>query len=107
MEACASAHYWARLFEGLGHTVLLLPPRHVKAYLRGQKNDYNDAQAIAEAAYHGALRPVPVKSIAQQDEQAFHRMRSQSVGERTRVVNQIRGLLADLGHLLDEYLGGY
>ena len=48
MEACASAHYWARLFEGLGHTVLLLPPRHVKAYLRGQKNDYNDAQAIAE-----------------------------------------------------------
>lgn len=102
MEACASAHYWARLFEDLGHTVLLLPPRHVKAYLRGQKNDYNDAQAIAEAAYHGALRPVPVKSVIQQDEQAFHRMRSQCVGERTRLVNQIRGLLAEYGLVIPQ-----
>ena len=102
MEACASAHYWARLFEDLGHTVLLLPPKHVKAYLRGQKNDYNDAQAIAEAAYHGALRPVPVKSVIQQDEQAFHRMRSQCVGERTRVVNQVRGLLAEYGLVISQ-----
>ena len=102
MEACASAHYWARLFEDLGHTVLLLPPKHVKAYLRGQKNDYNDAQAIAEAAYHGALRPVPVKSVIQQDEQAFHRMRSQGVGERTRVVNQVRGLLAEYGLVIPQ-----
>lgn len=102
MEACASAHYWARLFESLGHTVDLLPPKHVKAYLRGQKNDYNDAQAIAEAAYHGALRPVPVKSVAQQDEQAFHRMRSQCVGERTRVVNQVRGLLGEYGLVIPQ-----
>jgi transposase len=97
MEACASAHYWARSFIAQGHTVSLFPPKHVKAYLRGQKNDYNDAQAIAEAALHGALRPVPVKTVAQQDEQALHRMRSQCVGERTRVVNQLRGLLAEYG----------
>ena len=102
MEACGSAHYWARLFESLGHTVALLPPKHVKGYLRGQKNDYNDAQAIAEAAYHGALRSVPVKSVPQQDEQAFHRMRSQCVGERTRVVNQIRGLLAEYGLVIPQ-----
>ena len=97
MEACGSSHYWARLFEDLGHLVQLLPPKHVKGYQRGQKNDYNDAQAIAEAAFHGAVRPVPIKSIEQQDEQAFHRMRSQCIGDRTRVVNQMRGLLAEYG----------
>lgn len=97
MEACGSSHYWARLLKQMGHSVELLPPRHVKAYLRGQKNDYNDAQAIAEASCHGAIRPVPVKTIAQQDEQAFHRMRSQCVSQRTRVVNQIRGLLSEYG----------
>lgn len=97
MEACASAHYWGRLLVQMGHTVSLFPPKHVKAYLRGQKNDYNDAQAIAEAAFHGALRPVPVKTVGQQDEQAFHRLRSQCRGEYTRVVNQTRGLLAEYG----------
>jgi len=68
MEACASAHYWARLFEGMGHEVILLPPQHVKGYLRNQKNDYNDALAIAEACHHGAIRPAQIKSVAQQDE---------------------------------------
>src|SRR5690606_29257343 len=56
MEACASAHYWARRFKQYGHQIKLLPPQHVKAYLRGQKNDYNDAQAIGEAAIHGSIR---------------------------------------------------
>jgi len=102
MEACGSSHYWARLFEDMGHSVVLLPPQHVKAYLRGQKNDYNDAQAIAEAAYHGAIRPVSIKTTAQQDEQAFHRMRSQCVGQRTRVVNQIRGLLGEYGIVIHQ-----
>lgn len=102
MEACASSHHWARLFEGQGHTVVLLPPKHVKAYLRGQKNDYNDAQAIAEAVFHGAVRPVPKKSVAQQDDQAIHRMRSLCVAERTRLVNQIRGLLGEYGLVIPQ-----
>lgn len=97
MEACASAHYWARLFRGMGHAVKLLPPQHVKGYLRGQKNDYNDARAIAEACHHGSIRPVPIKSVEQQDEQAFHRIRQQRVGEQTRLANQIRGLLGEYG----------
>ena len=97
MEACASSHFWARLFKSMGHKVELLPPQHVKGYLRGQKNDYNDARAIAEASQHGAIRNVPIKSIEQQDEQAFHRIRRQRVGERTRLSNQLRGLLAEYG----------
>lgn len=97
MEACAGAHYWAREFERQGHTVRLLPPQHVKGYLRGQKNDYNDAQAIAEACQHGAIRSVRIKSIEQQDEQALHRIRRQVVNARTRLINQTRGLLAEYG----------
>lgn len=100
MEACASAHYWAREFEKLGHKVVLLPPQHVKGYLRGQKNDYNDALAIAEACQHGAIRPVRVKTVEQQDEQVFHRIRRQMIGERTRLTNQTRGLLSEYGVVL-------
>lgn len=100
MEACASAHYWGRLFENMGHKVALLPPQHVKAYLRGQKNDYNDARAIAEAQYHGAIRGVPIKSVEQQDEQAFHRIRKQRIAEQTRTANQIRGLLGEYGIII-------
>ncbi len=61
LEACGSSHYWARQIRALGHQVELLPPQHVKGYLRGQKNDYNDARAIAEASEHGRIRPVPIK----------------------------------------------
>jgi transposase len=104
MEACASSHYWGRELSSLGHQVLLLPPQHVKAYLRGQKNDYNDARAIAEAAHHGALRPVPVKSIEQQDTQAFHRLRSQHLRRRTALCNQLRGLLGEYGIIIAQGL---
>lgn len=97
LEACASAHYWARELEGLGHEVVLLPPQHVKGYVRGQKNDYNDARAIAEAYLHRSIRPVVVKSVAQQDEQAVHRCRKQVVQERTTLCNQLRGLLSEYG----------
>jgi len=100
MEACATAHYWARVFSAMGHTVELLPPQHVKAYLRKQKNDYNDALAIAEACQHSAIRPVPIKSVAQQDEQALHRMREQRVKQKTQVANQIRGLLGEYGLII-------
>ena len=97
MEACGSSHYWARLLQAQGHQVELLPPQHVKAYLRGQKNDYNDARAIAEACLHGQIRPVPVKTVEQQDEQMLHRIREQLVRERTALANQLRGLLSERG----------
>lgn len=102
MESCASSHYWGREFEALGHTVVLLPAQHVKGYLRGQKNDYNDATAIAEACQHGRARPTRIKTIEQQDEQAFHRIRRQLIAERTRLVNQTRGLLAEYGVVVRE-----
>jgi transposase len=87
LEDCGSAHYWGRWLEAHGHEPVLLPPQHVKGYLRGQKNDYNDAQAIAEACLHGAIRPVAVKSIEQQDDQAFHTIRRSLKVESTRLVN--------------------
>lgn len=97
MEACGSAHYWGRRFIAMGHKVLLLPPQHVKGYLRGQKNDFNDAQAILEAAQHSRIRPVAVKSVEQQAQQALVRVRRLHLSERTRLVNQIRGLLYECG----------
>ncbi len=100
MEACGGAHHWAREIRALGYEVQLLPAQHVKGYLRGQKNDYNDAGAIAEACYHGAIRPVPIKSIEQQDAQALQRIRRRLVEERTRLVNQMRGQLAEYGVVL-------
>ena len=100
MEACASSHYWARELKALGHEVVLLPAQHVKGYCRGQKNDYNDARAIAEAWLHGSLRVVAVKTVAQQDEQAVHRCRSAVVRERTALCNQLRGLLGEYGVVL-------
>jgi transposase len=66
MEACAGAHYWAQELRGLGHTVGLIPAQHVKAYVRGNKNDYNDARAIAEALSHPGMRQVAVKTVEQQ-----------------------------------------
>ena len=97
MEACSGSHYWGRELRALGHTVTLLPAQHVKAYLRGQKNDYNDATAIAEAAHHGAIRGVPIKTIEQQEEQLVHRVRSRLVRDRTALANQLRGMLREHG----------
>ena len=105
MEACASAHYWARELRGLGHEVRLIPAQHVKAYVRGNKNDYNDARAIAEAASRADMRLVAVKSVEQQDVQALHRMRQARVGERTALCNQVRGLLAEYGIVLAQGVG--
>lgn len=100
MEACASAHYWARQIQALGHPVVLLPPQHVKGYLRGQKNDYNDALAIAEACQHGRIRPVAIKTLAQQDEQCFHAIRRSLTADKTRLSNQLRGLMGEYGVVL-------
>lgn len=97
MEACAGAHHWARELSRLGHTVRLMAPKHVKPYLKGQKNDANDAAAICEAVSRPNMRFVAIKSVAQQDAQALHRIRSQCVEHRTAKVNLIRGLLAEYG----------
>lgn len=100
MEACASAHHWARELEALGHQVKLIPPQHVKAYLRGNKNDYNDALAVAEAVIRPQMRFVEIKTEAQQDVQALHRLRERRIQERTALCNQLRGLLAEYGLIL-------
>lgn len=102
MEACGTAHHWGRKIGQLGHSVVLLPAQHVKGYLRGQKNDYNDARAIAEACQHGAIRPVAVKSLSQQDEQTFLLMRQHISSDRKRLINHVRGLLAEYGVVLSK-----
>ena len=97
MEACASAHYWGRALRDLGHEVRLLPAQHVKAYVRGNKNDYNDALAISEAVSCPQMRCVGVKTPEQQDLQALHRLRERCVQMRTGLCNQIRGLVGEYG----------
>ena len=97
MEACASAHHWARELGTQGHQVKLIPPQYVKPYVRGNKNDYNDALAIAEAVIRPEMRFVSVKTPAQQDVQALHRLRERRLQERTALSNQLRGLLAEYG----------
>jgi transposase len=105
MEACGGAHYWARELQALGHAVKLLPARSVKAFVQGNKNDYNDALAIAEAVVRREMRAVAVKTAAQQDIQALHRMRQQCVATRTRLCNQLRGLLGEYGMVLPRGVG--
>ncbi len=97
MEACASSHYWSRRLEDLGHTVRLINPAFVKPYVKSQKNDAHDAEAICEALSRPSMRFVPRKSLLQQDLQAQHRVRARLVKERTALVNQIRGLLGEYG----------
>ncbi|MFZ2405036.1 MAG: IS110 family transposase [Methylobacter sp.] len=97
MEACSSAHYWGRELQKLGHTVKLMAPQFVKPYVKSNKNDANDAEAICEAVARPTMRFVAIKTITQQDIQAVHRIRSELVQHRTAKVNQIRGLLAEYG----------
>lgn len=97
LEACASTHYWARELERLGHQVKLMSPRLVKAYRKSDKNDANDAAAICEAVARPSMRFVPIKSAAQQDIQALHRVREQLLKSRTALVNQLRALLGEQG----------
>lgn len=97
MEACGGAHYWARELTKLGHTVRLIAPQFVKPYVKGNKNDANDAAAIGEAVGRPHMRFVAVKTTAQQELQARHRVRERYVAERTAKVNQVRGLLAEYG----------
>ncbi len=105
LEACATAHYWGRELRQLGHRVQLVPARAVKPYVQGNKNDTNDALAIAEAATRPGLREVRIKSVAEQDRQALHRLREGVLRARTRLSNQLRGLLAEYGIVLPKGVG--
>lgn len=104
IEATQGAHYWARALRALGHEVRLVAPQFVKPYLKSQKNDANDAEAICEAVSRPNMQFVPSKSIQQQDLQALHRIRSRMIGSRTQLGNQIRGLLAEYGIVLPLHL---
>ena len=97
MEACAGAHYWGRQLENLGHQVRLIPPQYVKPYVRGNKNDYNDALAISEAVREPEMRFVAIKTVQEQDVQALYRLREQRLKERTALCNQMRGLIGEYG----------
>lgn len=97
MEACAGAHHWARVLQGCGYTVKLIAPQFVKPYVKSNKNDANDAEAICEAMARPNMRFVAVKTVVQQDIQAIHRVRSGLVEQRTAKANQIRGLLTEYG----------
>jgi len=100
IEACGSAHYWARTLGALGHEVRLVHARHVRPYVRGNKNDAADARAIWSAAHQPGLRWVPAKSEDQQSVLALHRVRAQYVKTRTQMVNGLRGLLYEFGVVL-------
>jgi transposase len=97
IEACPTAHHWSRRLQALGHTVRLLPPSHVKAYLKRSKNDANDAAAICEAVTRPSMRFVPTKSEQQQSGLMLHRSRQLLVCQRTMLSNAIRGYMAELG----------
>src|SRR5215472_2303707 len=97
MEVCAGAHYWAREIAKRGHQVRLMSPRFVRPYVKSNKNDARDAEAICEAVGRPSMRFVAPKSVAQQDMLALHRVRALLIRERTALINQTRGLLAEYG----------
>lgn len=97
MEACSGTHHVARQLEALGHDVRLIPAQYVKPFLKGHKNDYRDAEAIAEAVQRPTMNFVRIKTPDQMDLLALHRVRSRLVGLRTGVINQIRGFLIERG----------
>lgn len=97
MEACATAHHWARTFQAQGHAVKRLPPQHVRPSVRRNKTDRADAAALLEADRCGALLPVPVKTVEQQGLQGLHRVRSAWLATRTDRINTTRGLLREFG----------
>jgi transposase len=97
MEACATAHHWARELMKLGHTVKLMSASYVKAYVRRQKNDVADAAATCEAATRPSMRFVPVKTVEQQAALMLHRSRDLLVRQRTQLINAVRAHLTEIG----------
>ena len=102
MEACGGSHDWARRLMAMGHDVRLMGAQFVKPYVKSNKNDFADAEAICEAVRRPNMRFVPVKGMEQQDVQSIHRARSMAVSHRTAQANQIRGLLAEYGLVLPQ-----
>jgi transposase len=97
MEACSGSHHIGRQLAALGHDARLIPAQYVKPFLKGHKNDYRDAEAVAEAVQRPTMRFVTIKTPEQMDLLALHRVRSRLVGQRTGVINQIRGFLIERG----------
>src|SRR6201996_6684554 len=97
MEACCGAHHLGRLLKAQGHTVRLMSPEYVRPYVKAQKNDDRDAEAIAEAASRPTMRFVELKSEEQLDMQTLHRARDRLVGERTALINQLRAIMLERG----------
>ena len=102
MEACGGSHFWAREIAKFGHNVKQMPPQFVKPYVKTNKTDARDAEAICEAVTRPGMRFVPTKSIEQQDVLALHRIRERHVAARTAVANQARGLLLELGVVIPQ-----
>lgn len=100
IEACGGANHWVRVFQKFGHTVHMIAPQFVKPFVKSNKNDAADAEAICEAVQRPSMRFVPAKSLEQQDIQSLHRIRSQAVARRTAQANQIRGLLMEYGLII-------
>jgi transposase len=107
MEACGSAHYWGREIAKLGHAVKLMPPKYVKAYVKRGKTDAGDAAAICEAVTRPSMSFVPVKGFEQQGLSMLHSARSQLIGQRTQLINAVRGLLSELGIVAARGLLGF
>ena len=105
MEACSGAHHWSRVLQAKGFTVRLIAPQFVKPYVKSNKNDRNDAEAICEAMTRPSMRYVAVKTVEQQDIQAMHRVRSTIMVQRNAKANQIRGLVAEYGLVAPQQLG--
>lgn len=97
IEACGGSHYWGRKFKAMGHDVRLMNPQFVKPYVKSNKNDSQDAEAICEAVQRPSMRFVGIKNVEQQDILAIHRVRERLVRERTAIINQTRGLLMEYG----------
>ena len=97
MEACVGAHHLSRKLKALGHEARLMPAKYVRPYSKGQKNDFRDAEAIAEAVQRPTMKFVPTKTAEQLDLQALHRVRERLVSQRTGVINQIRAFLLERG----------
>src|SRR6516164_9680187 len=106
MEACGSAHHWGREIAKLGHTVKLMPPKYVKAYVKRGKTDAGDAEAICEAVTRPSMTFVPVKGVAQQALSMLHSGRSQLIGQRTQLINAVRGHLSEFGIVAERGLLG-
>src|SRR5215467_1187789 len=107
MEACGSAHYWGREIAKLGHTVKLMPPKYVKAYVKRGKTDAGDAAAICEAVARPSMSFVPVKGVEQQGLSMLHSGRSQLIGHHTQLINAVRGHLSELGIVAERGLLGF